>query len=173
MANTIRKTIAIILLCCIIVLNVPIESSAMRDIDSFSLNSDDKQNDYLYLKGEDGQDDIILVRECLDNSSYSLATGSTNTFQYRNTNTNQIVCIFSVTVGYSYDNADGNARITVFSYQISYVANGYSMGNFEKTTTVGNPANAMLTYSIYYNNSYGGRGTCLAQCYNNGSIYWY
>lgn len=126
------------------------------------------------LQGEDGETDIVLVKERVESSTYVTGRGYTYNFQYYIPATGQVVCRMSMTVGFTYDHEDGNARITSFTYDVIYVAPSFSVGNFNKSTvSVGNPAKATLTYKIYHNGLSAGTGTTEARCYNTGTIDWY
>lgn len=128
----------------------------------------------LIIQKNGEETELTLIKEEVENATYVTGRGYTHTYQYVVEETGQVACRFSMTVGFNYDYADGNARITTFSYEILYIGPGFSMGNINKTTkTVGNPATATLTYKIYYDGISMGTGTSEARCYNSGSIIWY
>lgn len=118
--------------------------------------------------------ELILIKEQSSDVTRTTSRGYTHYYQYIIPGTSQVVCKFSMTVGFNYDYDDGMARITSLTYNVSYLAPGFTIGNFNKSiSSPGNPAKATLTYTIYYNNVYQGKGTCEARCYNTGNISWY
>lgn len=158
--KSLKKVFAAILVCIICSSGICIDANASEN----NIWNEDYNEDL----------ELILIKEDISGSTRVTGTGYTHNFQYIVPSTGQVVCRFSMTVGFSYDYDDGMARITTFTYSVSYVASGYTIGNFNKSiTSPDNPAKATLTYTIYHNGVYLGKGTSEARCYNTGSISWY
>lgn len=82
------------------------------------------------------------------------------------------VTVLSVahTVGFSYGYSDGKARITSNAYYVEYIEPPYTVGNFSKSNSNGNPATASLSFDTYKNGAKLNTRTNKFKCYNNGDV---
>lgn len=126
-------------------------------------------------------DRILISQEALDNGwtryvytdlseQVPLATGRGYiTYVVYKDTAGILICELKLTVGFTYDNTDGIAKINSFTYGTTYTRTGYTVLFSGSSYTNGNPAIAKVNYTIYYNGGRYYNDSYSVYCYNNGS----
>ncbi len=115
---------------------------------------------------------LYIYEEVSDDNARTKSTGATRYCVFKNELGNT-VCEVRVTISFNYENDDGYAEITSFTYSVMYVATGYSLGNFDRNVTHGSPSVASLEYDIYYGGAVIEQDRIAVYCYNNGTMNWH